>query len=309
MIIQALGLEPLFLVFRLRQHRSFSHFPGHQEKMASIISDRNSKTGKSSVTIPNKRNPNFEPATSSQTPNSMPRIKAHFNRRTFNLFLIVNLLAAAYAPIQDCDEVFNYWEPTHYLNHRFGLQTWEYAPEFSIRSWLYIVIHAIIGKVGSLIAFASSNRAFEFYLVRMVLAVACTASETRLVSAISKTLNPRIGIMFMLAMIFSTGMFHASVAYLPSSFSMYTAMLGMSAFMDWHGGLKTAEGIMWFGIGGIVGWPFSIALIGPFLIEDLYLASMTAELSEVMFRYLDGVVRALIVLVSAHVSRFSESTY
>jgi alpha-1,2-mannosyltransferase len=92
-------------------------------------------------------------------------------------------------------------------------------------------------------------------------------------------------------------MFHASVAYLPSSFSMYTAMLGAAAFMNWRGGLKTAEGIMWFGIGGIVGWPFSTALIIPFVAEDLFLASLAGERSEVIFRYLDGIVRSVIVLV------------
>lgn len=244
------------------------------------------------VTAPrNKRNPNFGPPGKLQ-----PNIHGWFSRRIFSIFFIVHFIAALYVPIQDCDEVFNYWEPTHYLNHRYGLQTWEYAPEFSIRSWLYIVVHAIIGKLGSLV---SSNKAFEFYFVRLVLAGACAASETRLVSAISKTLNPRVGIMFTLAMISSPGMFHASVAYLPSSFSMYTAMLGAAAFMDWRGGLKTAEGIMWFGIGGIVGWPFAAALIVPFILEDMFLASLTTELSEVIFRYLDGVVRSFIVLVCA----------
>ena len=37
--------------------------------------------------------------------------------------------------VPDCDEVFNYWEPLHFLHHGFGLQTWEYAPEFSLRSY------------------------------------------------------------------------------------------------------------------------------------------------------------------------------
>ena len=224
--------------------------------------------------------------------------RGHFflpSTATWVIFFAVNLLAAIYAPIQDCDEVFNYWEPTHYLNHLFGLQTWEYAPEFSVRSWLYIVIHAIIGKIGSVL---SSNKAFEFYAVRTVLAMACAFSETYLFSAISRTLNPRIGIMFMIAMVFSPGMFHASVAYLPSSFSMYTAMLGTAAFMDWRGGLKTAVGIMWFGIGAIVGWPFSAALIVPFLMEDIFLAYLTKDRSEAAFRYLDGIARSFLVLVS-----------
>lgn len=220
---------------------------------------------------------------------------SNYDKLVFTIFFVSNLLAALYTPIQDCDEVFNYWEPTHYLNHRYGLQTWEYAPEFSVRSWLYIVIHAVVGKFGSLL---SPKKTFEFYFVRVILGVVCTLSETRLFSAISATLSPRIGIMFALAIVFSPGMFHASVSYLPSSFSMYTAMLGTAAFMNWRGGLKTAEGIMWFGIGGIVGWPFSTALIFPFVAEDLFLAYLIGEWSELIYRYLDGIVRSVIVLVS-----------
>lgn len=223
--------------------------------------------------------------------------KSHPRQRvTITIFFLVNLLAALYAPIQDCDEVFNYWEPTHYLNHHYGLQTWEYAPQFSIRSWLYVLIHAIIGQLAS---FISSKKAFQFYAVRMVLAMACAFSESRLFYAISRTLNRRIGVMFMIAMISSPGMFHASVAYLPSSFSMYSAMLGTASFMDWLGGLKTAEGIMWFGIGAIIGWPFAAALIAPFILEDIYMAYRAKDRSAA-FRYADGISRCLAVLVSEY---------
>ncbi|KAL8811828.1 MAG: hypothetical protein Q9223_007448 [Gallowayella weberi] len=211
----------------------------------------------------------------------------------FYAFLLVNTLAAAFAPIQDCDETFNYWEPTHYLNRGFGLQTWEYSPEYTIRSWLYIVIHAIIGKIGT---FLSSRTTAEFYFIRLALGATCAACETRLFSAICKTFNFRVGIMFGIVMATSPGMFHASVAYLPSSFSMYTTMLGMAAFMDWRGGLKTGVGMMWFGIGAILGWPFSGALIIPLLAEDFALSLMTGDISEIVYRYLDGAVRSLLVL-------------
>jgi len=73
----------------------------------------------------------------------------------FYIFLLANVLAAAYAPIQDCDEVFNYWEPTHYLTHGYGLQTWEYSPEFAIRSWAYVALHAIASKLALVLPFAS----------------------------------------------------------------------------------------------------------------------------------------------------------
>ena len=49
--------------------------------------------------------------------------------------------------IMDCDETFNYWEPTHYMLYGRGLQTWEYAPEFGLRSYAYTLIHATIGYI------------------------------------------------------------------------------------------------------------------------------------------------------------------
>ena len=51
----------------------------------------------------------------------------------FVALLAVRSLAAATAPIMDCDETFNYWEPLHYLLRGTGMQTWEYSPEFALR--------------------------------------------------------------------------------------------------------------------------------------------------------------------------------
>jgi alpha-1,2-mannosyltransferase len=74
----------------------------------------------------------------------------------FYWFLSAALVSAWFAPIQDCDETFNYWEPTHYLSHGYGLQTWEYSPDYAIRSWLYIAFHAIVGNVRRI--FPHSNK-------------------------------------------------------------------------------------------------------------------------------------------------------
>lgn len=69
-------------------------------------------------------------------------------------------------PILDCDETFNYWEPAFALLQQqkatlaeeieplspssapspyFGKQTWEYAPEFALRSWLFVWLYAFPG--------------------------------------------------------------------------------------------------------------------------------------------------------------------
>ncbi|KAK5065019.1 hypothetical protein LTR84_000854 [Exophiala bonariae] len=212
----------------------------------------------------------------------------------FYLCLVSHVVAALYAPIQDCDETFNYWEPLHYLNHGYGLQTWEYSPEFSIRSWAYISLHAIPAKI---IALISGSKVSEFYGLRILLAFVCAATETRLYSVICRALNPRIGIIYLSIVAFTPGFFYASAAFVPSSFAMYTSALGLTSFMDWHGGSKTATGIMWFGIGALLGWPFAGALIVPFVIEDWLIAVVGGgDLFEMFRRYLDGAVRCLIVL-------------
>ncbi|KAF8456626.1 Alg9-like mannosyltransferase family-domain-containing protein [Terfezia claveryi] len=69
----------------------------------------------------------------------------------------------------------------------------------------------------------------------------------------------------------AAGVFHAATAYLPSTFAMYTTMLGMAAFIDRRHseGRKTVEGVFWFAIGGLLGWPFSMAIVVPFVMERL----------------------------------------
>ncbi|KAF2688006.1 glycosyltransferase family 22 protein [Lentithecium fluviatile CBS 122367] len=214
----------------------------------------------------------------------------------FYVFLVANTIAAIFSPIQDCDEVFNYWEPTHYLNHGNGLQTWEYSPEYAIRSWTYTGIHALVILLGRLLPFINS-RVAEFYFLRIVLGLSCAVCETKLYSAVARMINTRVAIFFLMIIIMSPGMYHASVAYLPSSFAMYTTMLGFSAFMDWHGGIKTARGIFYFALGTLLGWPFAGALVLPFIAEEVLLAGISGEIFAGVKRLLNGAVRAVLVLV------------
>lgn len=215
----------------------------------------------------------------------------------FSLFAAANVAAAVFSPIQDCDEVFNYWEPTHYLNHGYGLQTWEYSPDYAIRSWTYTGLHAAIIQAVRILPF--TTKASEFYFLRTVLAFLCAFCETRLYSSISRVLHPRVAILFLMAMICSPGMYHAAPAYLPSSFAMYASMLGFSSFMDSRAGTGTAQGVFWFACGALLGWPFAGALVIPFVLEQAFLAISTGELYLAFKRLLSGAVRSLMLLASA----------
>lgn len=217
--------------------------------------------------------------------------------KVFYIFLAANLAAALFAPIQDCDETFNYWEPTHYLSHGYGLQTWEYSPEYAIRSWFYVGLHAIVGNIRRLLP--QSTKLAEFYFVRYVLAFVCSLCQVLFFRVISFTLNPRIGLFFLMATVMSPGNFHASTAYLPSSFAMYTSLLGAAAFMNWRGGLRTSWGIWWFAVGGILGWPFASALCAPFIVEEGIFALLSDRQGfiQAILRVSRGVVAALLLLV------------
>ncbi|PNY22469.1 Alpha-1,2-mannosyltransferase alg9 [Tolypocladium capitatum] len=212
------------------------------------------------------------------------------------VFLAANVAAALFAPLQDCDETFNYWEPAHYLSHGYGLQTWEYSPEYAIRSWLYVALHAVVGNVRRLLP--QSTKMAEFYFVRYGLAFVCALCQTVMFKVVSSTLNGRIGIFFLVATITSPGNFHASTAFLPSSFAMYMCMLGAASFMNWRGGLKTSRGIFWFAMAGILGWPFAAALCAPYILEEVVftLFSDKETFVESIIRLYRGAIAGLLIV-------------
>jgi alpha-1,2-mannosyltransferase len=75
-------------------------------------------------------------------------------------------------------------------------------------------------------------------------------------------------------------------------------MLGLAAFLDLKGGPKIAQGIMWFALGAIVGWPFAGALILPLLAEEAMISVLSGSIGSFSLAILDGAVRCLGIAVS-----------
>jgi len=93
-----------------------------------------------------------------QYENRTARFEPHLIGYFATCLIMCRVLSALFQPIADCDEVFNYWEPTHLVlhhndapTHTNSFQTWEYSPEFALRSYLYVIIHAAIAKFWSLV--------------------------------------------------------------------------------------------------------------------------------------------------------------
>lgn len=91
-------------------------------------------------------------------------VKKNINTFPFYFFaisLVVRVLSAYFNPISDCDETYNYWEPTTFLIANKGFQTWEYSPEYALRSYIYLLPQVLIGKILYLFKF---DGIFIFYI-------------------------------------------------------------------------------------------------------------------------------------------------
>ena len=94
------------------------------------------------------------------------------------LLLAARLSAAIWSGISDCDETFNYWEPTHQLLYGQGLQTWEYDPRFALRSYFYLLLHLLPARLYT--ALLQPNPMMVFYFIRCLLALLCSLAEVKI---------------------------------------------------------------------------------------------------------------------------------
>lgn len=181
----------------------------------------------------------------------------------FCALLMVRLCSAMWNTISDCDETYNFWEPTHYLLHNFGFQTWECSPQFALRSYAYIGLHAAVGKLA---VTSGAGKVATFYAIRIVLGVVCTCCEVAFSRAAAHVFGRETGIFCFTFMLTCSGMFHASTAYLPASFCMYGVMLVYWAWLRGQNRLAVFLGVATVMTGN---WPFVGAIFVPLALETV----------------------------------------
>ncbi|KAI1287314.1 Alpha-1,2-mannosyltransferase ALG9 [Halotydeus destructor] len=179
----------------------------------------------------------------------------------FKILLSARLCSAIWSNISDCDETFNYWEPTHYLLYGSGLQTWEYSPLYAIRSYAYLWLYAAPAYVYNHIV--NPKKMFVFYFVRCLLALSCAGCELYFYKGVNKTFGPRVARLTLFFLVLGTGMFISATAFLPSTFSMYFILLAYGSWLQQNYKLS----IIASGINAILGWPFAGLLSIPIALD------------------------------------------
>ncbi|XP_017768643.1 PREDICTED: alpha-1,2-mannosyltransferase ALG9 [Nicrophorus vespilloides] len=176
--------------------------------------------------------------------------------------LSARFCAAIWSHVTDCDETYNYWEPTHYLIFGKGLQTWEYSPEYALRSYTYLMVYAAPAYLYQILL--GPNPLLLFYLIRCVLGLLSALVELYFYKAVCREFGVNIGRMCLAFQLFSAGMFISSTALLPSSFAMYGLAGACAAWWT----QKYALAIFVTALGSLLGWPFA-ALLGVPIAYDM----------------------------------------
>lgn len=165
-----------------------------------------------------------------------------------------------------------------------GMQTWEYAPQYALRTYAYLLPMAGIAKAYQYLLdllpislleqlprllmkpemhnhsssmLGSQNKPLLFALLRSSLAIISCYAELSFITSIHDAINPNLAYLTALVQLTSAGSFHANSAYLPSSSVMILWQLSISnQFRDQH-----AYAIGWGLLAVLaVGWPFCAVL-------------------------------------------------
>ncbi|CCC71031.1 hypothetical protein NCAS_0G01440 [Naumovozyma castellii] len=176
--------------------------------------------------------------------------------------------------ISDCDETFNYWEPLNLLLRGFGKQTWEYSPEYSIRSWAFLSpFYLVLYPFNKLFIKYQWPSEWNFYLTRIILGLVSCLLEWKLFVEIKHTLSVQVANIWLFIQIFNPGWFHASMELLPSSIAMLLYLASMKFALRYLSTGSTPNFIssLTFNfVSAILGWPFVLVLSLPLCFHYLF---------------------------------------
>ncbi|XP_055698736.1 alpha-1,2-mannosyltransferase ALG9 [Phlebotomus papatasi] len=184
------------------------------------------------------------------------------------LLFTTRLFAAIWSHISDCDETFNYWDPLHYMIYGKGLQTWEYSPEYALRSYTYLMMCGLPAWFYNSIYIP--NPMLMFYFVRCILGIVCAIVEFHFYKAVCREFGIHVGHVWLIFQFFCAGMFISSTAFLPSSFSMY---LGSAALAEWWF-QRYNSAVFLTAISALLGWPFAGAIGLPIALDMIFRQKM-----------------------------------
>ena len=213
----------------------------------------------------------------------------------FIVLLLVNVFGAYFNHIDDTDETYGYFEPLHYLLFGKGMQTWEYSPDYAIRSYAFLSPFWIIGL---LLKYFGFQKIHIFYAIKLLLGWFSAYSAYQFIKSIEITFNKRISNLSFILLLFSPGIAYASTSFLPSAVAMNISMLAAASFMiQKETTFKYNQTIFWGCIAVLwTGWPFIAVIFVPFGVAILFkLSYLQHQMKKIVTLIVSSVTILLVV--------------
>lgn len=181
-----------------------------------------------------------------------------FDKPLIGLVVLIRIASAIYNIINDCDETYNYWEPSHYLIFGNGYQTWEYSPTYAIRSYFYLLIH--IWPL-YLLRLLIENKLMMFYLLRIFISSLSIYGEIKLY----KKWKELTGQNFLFFSWPLPALFISCSSFLPSSSSMQMIFLSIFSYLS----NDHMMFIIYTGISCLIHWPYVVVIGVPMAVYNI----------------------------------------
>ncbi|OWY94351.1 Alpha mannosyltransferase, partial [Phytophthora megakarya] len=179
----------------------------------------------------------------------------------------------------------------------FDFQKWEYSPVYALRSYFYLLLHYVVVKLtafGSTLGLLPGHKLLLFYWLRAALGLLSAYTEATFYQSTSRRFGRRTARYLLCILLFNARMFHASTAFLPSTFTMVLVMLFTSAWMDKHHYLA----LFWGVVAVLCGWPYAGVLFIPFAVETMYVRGLAKSI--LAGAAIGGAVLAVELVVNFH---------
>lgn len=185
-------------------------------------------------------------------------------------FLILNLLLLFWSFIDDTDETYGYFEPLHYLLFQKGMQTWEYNPEYAIRSYAFLFPFWILSSIALNLGISKLSL---FYFIKGILGLFSAFAASSFIKSINEKISNRLAFITFLCMLFCPGIAYANLSFLPSAVTMSLLQLAIASMLR----NNFLACVAWGSIAVLfTGWPFIGVMFLPFgihMLNSLYFKS------------------------------------
>ncbi|KAJ1659492.1 mannosyltransferase [Dispira simplex] len=190
----------------------------------------------------------------------------------FRLLACVRIMAGALLSLSSTRETLTAWEPLHYLQFGYGIQsaTGSFTDQ-PASLWIVTALQALLARVVFLLSL-SQHKPQLYFVMQLLLGVLSAACEARFYRAVAEHVHPRIGRYTLVAMLGSAGLARAAISLEPNRLAMCLLMVASPYLFrkpSMRSGKRVYYGLFWVSLATMLGWSVASVVALPLIVEEL----------------------------------------